>query len=252
MFYGLYLSGQGAQIQMVRQDVVANNLANASTTGFKRELLLAQAHPPFDAEQGNRTWLPGNLDNLPGGVSSGGTATDFTQGELTRTQAPLDLAFQGKGFLKVSNGKETYLTRNGQLAVNPQNQLVTRDQGYLVLGADGAALAGIDPSLPIDIGPDGIVRQGADGEIGKLAVVEPQNYSDLTKIGKNMFTASGRTLPASPETQVKQGYLEESGVRPVASMMELIESSRTLEANVNMIKTQDDSLDRLLQSLPRK
>ncbi|HEY2249659.1 MAG TPA: flagellar hook basal-body protein [Planctomycetaceae bacterium] len=251
MIYGLYLSGQGAQMQMIRQDVVANNLANASTTAFKRELLIAQAHPPFDSQHGNRTWLPGNLDNLPGGVSSGGTSTDFSQGELQRTQGSFDLAIQGKGFLKVANGKEVYLTRNGQLSVGPQNQLVTRDQGYPVLSTEGAPFAGLDPALPIDVHPDGSVMQGVNS-VGKLALVEPQNYSDLTKVGKNMFSTSGRTAPASPETQVKQGYLEDSGVRPVTSMMELIESSRTLEANVNMIKTQDDSLDRLLQSLPRK
>jgi flagellar basal body rod protein FlgG len=251
MIYGLYLSGQGAQIQMVRQDVVANNLANASTTAFKREMLTAQAHSPFDAAQGNRTWLPGNLDNLPGGVSPGGTTTDFSQGDLTRTESPFDVAIQGKGFLKVANGKETYLTRSGQLAVGQQNQLVTRDQGYTVLSATGTPLVGFDQKLPVDVLSDGTVAQG-DNQIGKLALVEPQKYTELTKIGKNMFTTSGRTLPASAETEVKQGYLEDSGVRPVSSMMELIESSRTLEANVNMIKTQDDSLDRLLQSLPRK
>jgi flagellar basal-body rod protein FlgF len=251
MIYGLYLSGQGAQIQTIRQDVVANNLANASTTGFKRELLTAQAHLPFDSEHGSRTWLAGNLDNLPGGVTPGGTATDFSQGDLTRTQGAFDLAIQGKGFLKVANGKETYLTRNGQLAIGSKNQLVTRDQGYPVLNTAGSPMAGLDPNLSIEVRPDGMVLQG-DAEVGRLAIVEPQKYTDLTKVGRNMFTASGRVTPASPETQVKQGYLEDSGVRPVASMMELIESSRTLEANVNMIKTQDDSLDRLLQSLPRK
>ena len=251
MIYGLYLSGQGAQIQMVRQDVVANNLANASTTAFKRELLTAQAHSPFDSEHGTRTWLAGNLDNLPGGVSPAGTSTDFSQGDLTRTQGAFDLAIQGKGFLKVANGKETYLTRNGQLTIGPQNQLVTRDQGYTVLNAAGSPLAGLDPALPIEVQSDGMVVQG-DSEVGRLALVEPQKYAELTKAGRNMFTSSGRLSPASPETQVKQGYLEDSGVRPVASMMELIESSRTLEANVNMIKSQDESLDRLLQSLPRK
>lgn len=251
MIYGLYLSGQGAQIQTVRQDVIANNLANASTNAFKRELLTAQAHSPFDSEHGSRTWLAGNLDNLPGGVSPGGTTTDFTQGELTRTGGAFDLGLQGNGFLKVLNGKEPYLTRNGQLSIGPQNQLVTREHGYTVLNTAGQPVAGLDPEGSFEVRPDGTVVQG-DTEFGKLAIVEPQKYADLTKIGRNMFTASGRLSPASLETMVKQGYLEESGVRPVGSMMELIESSRTLEANVNMIKTQDDSLDRLLQSLPRK
>ena len=251
MIYGLYLSAQGAQIQTVRQDIVANNLANASTTAFKRELLTAQAHQPFDLVHGMRTWMEGNLDNLPGGVTPGGTTTDFSQGGLTHTQGAFDVAIQGKGFLKLANGKETYLTRNGQLTIGPKGELLTRDQGYTVLSAAGSPLAGLDPELPIEVRPDGMVVQGGN-EVGRLALVEPQKYTDLTKIGRNLFTAAGRLSPASPETQVKQGYLEDSGVGPVASMMELIESSRTVEANINMIKTQDDSLDRLLQSLPRK
>jgi len=251
MIQGLYLSGQGAQIQTLRQDVIANNLANASTTAFKRELFLAQAHAPYDVEQGRRTWLPGNLDNMPGGVSPAGTSTDFTQGELTHTGAAFDVAFQGQGFLKVSNGKETFLTRDGQLEISAQNQLVTRDLGYPVLGINGQPISQLNPDLAIDVHPDGLVMQG-DTEVGRLALVEPQKYTDLTKTGRNLYGVSGRLTPAKPETQLKQGYVENSGVKPVASMMELIESSRALEANVNLIKYQDDSLDRLLSSLPRK
>src|SRR5258708_27594663 len=109
MIQGLYLSGQGAQIQTLRQDVIANNLANASTTAFKRELFMAQAHAPYDVEQGRPTWLPGNLDNLPGGVTPAGTSTDFAQGEPTHTNGAFDLAMQGKGFLKVTNRQESFL-----------------------------------------------------------------------------------------------------------------------------------------------
>jgi flagellar basal body rod protein FlgG len=251
MIHGLYLSGQGAQIQTLRQDVIANNLANASTTAFKRELFMAQAHAPYDVEQGRPTWLPGNLDNLPGGVTPAGTSTDFAQGELTHTSNAFDLALQGQGFLQVANGKEKFLTRDGQFEINAQNQLVTRDLGYPVLTITGAPIINLDPAIPIEVQPDGSVFQG-DTDVGKLAVVEPQKYGDLTKVGRNLYTTTGRLTPAKPETLVKQGYVENSGVKPVASMMELIESSRALEANVNLIKYQDESLDRLLSSLPRK
>jgi flagellar basal-body rod protein FlgF/flagellar basal-body rod protein FlgG len=91
-----------------------------------------------------------------------------------------------------------------------------------------------------------------DTEIGRLGLVEPQSYAELTKAGKNVYACSGKVKPAGPETAVKQGYLENSGVQPVTGMMELIESSRVMEANVNMIHFQDDSLARLLGSLPRK
>ncbi|HLJ12170.1 MAG TPA: flagellar hook basal-body protein [Planctomycetaceae bacterium] len=250
MIYGLYLSGQGAQIQSLRQEVVANNLSNAATTSFKRDLVLAQSHVPYDVEQGKPTWLPGNLHQLTGGVTAAGVATDFTQAELTHTNAPLDLAIQGKGFLRVADGKKTLLTRDGQLAVGPQDQLVTRDGGLPVLNTAGQPMFA-DPRQSFEVHADGTVMQG-DTEVGKLAVVEPQSYSGLEKAGKNLYSTTAKLAPAGPATEIKQGYIEASGVRPVASMMELIESSRALEANVNMIHYQDDSLSRLLDSLPRK
>ena len=251
MIYGLYLSGQGAQVQSARQDVVANNLANTSTNSFKRDLATAQAHLPYDAQMGRPTWLPGRLDNMPGGVTPGETVTDFTQGSLTQTKAVFDSALQGKGFLHVTDGRQKYLTRDGQLAVNQNNQLVTREHGFQVLNTAGGPIGGIDPNNPIEIRGDGTVMQG-DTEMGRMSIIEPQRYSDLTKFGKNLYTTTGTSKSAPAETELKQGYLEASGIQPVTSMMELIESSRTLEANVNMIHTQDESLDRLLQSLPRK
>src|SRR5690242_9194235 len=110
MIYGLYLSAQGAQIQTLRQAVVSNNLANAATTGFKRDLVTAQAHLAYDAEHGRPTWTAGNLHEMPGGVTPGDGATDFTQGPLKQTKGNFDIALQGKGFLRVTDGKKTFLT----------------------------------------------------------------------------------------------------------------------------------------------
>src|SRR5262245_6484471 len=77
MIYGLYLSAQGAQIQTLRQAVVSNNIANAATTSFKRDLVTAQAHLPYDAEHGKPTWIQGNLYDMPGGVTPGNSVTDY-------------------------------------------------------------------------------------------------------------------------------------------------------------------------------
>lgn len=251
MIYGLYLSGQGVQVQSARQDVVANNLANASTNSFKRDLATAQAHQAYDVRQGRPTWLPGNLADMPGGVTSGETVTDFSQGALNKTGSIYDLALFGKGFLHVADGKQKYLTRDGQVAVNQNGQLVTQEHGFSVLSAAGSAIGGINPELPIEVLPDGSVLQG-DTELGKIAILDPQRPSDLSKAGRNLYTTTGKTKPSSADTLLRQGHVEGSGVQPITSMMELIESSRTLEANVNMIHTQDESLDKLLQSLPRK
>ena len=96
-----------------------------------------------------------------------------------------------------------------------------------------------------------MVMQG-ETEIGKLALVEPKSTAELTKAGGNMYSTSGKLTPTKNETEIKQGFLENSGVEPVIGIMELIESSRGLEANVNMIHFQDDALSKLLDSLPRK
>jgi len=251
MIYGLYLSAQGAQIQSLRQEVVSNNLANASTTSFKRDLVTAQSNLPYDSEQGKPTWIYGNLNEMPGGVTVNDVATDFTQGNLKQTKGNFDLALQGKGFLRATDGKKTYLTRDGELELGPQNHLVTRHGGLTLMNSVGQPMNAVDPLLPIEVHPDGTVMQG-DTEVGKLALVEPQSKGELTKVGGNLYTTSAKLAPVKSEIEVKQGYLEESGVQPVTSMMELIESSRALEANVNMIHFQDDSLSRLLDSLPRK
>jgi flagellar basal body rod protein FlgG len=251
MIYGLYLSAQGAQVQSLRQQVVANNVANSSTTSFKRDLLRAQAHLPFDAEAKRSHSLAGNLAALPGGVTSAGTATDFSQGTLMRTGAPLDLALAGGGFLQVSDGKRTFLTRDGRLAVNSQNQLVMRDSGQAVLSADGAPISGIDPALPVEVRTDGSVAQQGT-VLARLALVEPASYDQIQKAGNNLYTTTSKLKPADPQTQVKQGHLENSGASPITGMMELIESARAFEANVNMIRNQDETLSRLLASMPRR
>lgn len=251
MIYGLYLSAQGAQVQSLRQEVVSNNLANAATTSFKRNLVTAQSNRPYDSEQGRPTSIYGKLNEMPGGVSVNEVATDFTQGTLKQTKGTFDLALQGKGFLRATDGKKSYLTRDGELELGPQNQLVTRHGGLTLMNSVGQPMNAVDPLLPIEVQPDGMVMQG-DTEIGRLAIVEPHSNAELTKIGRNLYTTSGKLTPAKPDTEVKQGFLEESGVQPITSMMELIESARALEANVNMIHYQDDSLSRLLGSLPRK
>lgn len=250
MIYGLYLSAQGAQIQSLRQEVVANNLANASTNAFKRDLLRVQAHHPFDRVQGSLGNGSEAFRQMPGGTTVANAVTDFSQGQFTETRSALDAALIGKGFFQVQDGKRTLLTRDGRFDINAQGQLITRDRGQLVINTDGTPIAGIDQTLPLDIRVDGTVQQG-DTELGRLAIVVPAADNELQKVGHNMYAASGKLLPADG-IQVKQGSLENSGVNPMQGMMELIESSRALESNINMIRQQDEALSRLLQSIPRK
>ena len=251
MILGLYQSALGAKVQSTRQDVLSNNLANASTNSFKRDLLRVQAHPSFDEAQGTGTYSPQRLDKIAGGSLPSSVVTDFRMGPLTPTQAPFDAALSGPGFFQVSDGKRNYLTRDGQFSLNSQGHLVTREQGLAVLGPGGTPITGINPLEPIDIRSDGLISQNGV-EIGRLNIVQPASPQQLTKQGRNLYSNVGPLAPVSPDTQVRQGYLEASGTQPITEMMELIEAARGFEANINMIKHQDESLERLLQSAARR
>lgn len=252
MIYGLYLSAQGAEVQTARQEVMANNLANASTTGFKRDLLRFQSHRPFDARNGNSGEIPPAFAAMPGGVTVHEATTDYSPGTLNATGGKFDVALSGKGFFKVSDGKRTYLTRDGQFSVNSRGDLVTRGHGYQVLGPGNGPITGIIGTDEVKIDVDGNIRQG-DDTFGPIQVVEPDNPRELHKTGNNLFVATGKLRPVSSDVApVQQGFLEGSSVNPINEMMQLIETARAFEANINMIKHQDEALGRLLSSLPRK
>lgn len=250
MLYGLYLSAQGAEVQSVRQDVMSHNMANASTPSFKRSLVLAQAHATYDVQNGNPVNPPGDVNNHTGGVSVMEIATDYSQGGFQQTGGKFDLALAGPGFMKVSGDGEPYLTRDGRLDMNLQGQLVLRETGQPVLGVNGSPIL-LDPAgLPPSVSSDGLVQQGANlmGRIGFYSVPNPR---ELQRVGDNLYVPTGKEVPTN-STAVKQGFLEGSGTRPVIEMLEMIESSRMFEANVNMIRIQDESMGKLIESLPRR
>jgi flagellar basal body rod protein FlgG len=252
MLYGLYHSAQGIQAQSFRVDVVANNVANASTSGFKREFALFQSHRAYDVENGIGSEPPGNQYALSGGVSQAQTATDFSAGPMIRTGSAYDVALAGHGFLQVTDGQQNYLTRNGQFTVTHNGDLIAQGSGMRVLSTKGTPISIPSEATRIDIADDGSLNatnaDGAQTQVGRLALVQPASEQQLQKIGNSLYRASGDVSPANSDLQVKQGYLEGSGVSPVNEMVEMIQASRAVEANVNMIKFQDDSLDRLLQS----
>ncbi len=255
MIYGLHLSAQGAQAQSLRLDVVANNLANAQTGGFKRDLAIFQAHHPHDVEEGVPPEGPEHFEEATGGVSLAGVLTDFSNGPLTATGGTYDVALAGPGFFRVGDGEGELLTRNGRLTIDPTGQLVTQESGRPVLADDGTPIVFPPIMDDVEITSDGSVFTITDGirnRIARLGLARPESLDGLQKVGQTFFRTGGEILPAGPEARVMHGYIEGSGVQSIQEMMTMIDASRAFESNVTMMKFQDDALGRLLQSLPRR
>lgn len=220
--------GLSRQMTLRRElDVVANNIANANTTGFKVEDLIVKTDEAKPAKT-----LDGS--SAVKFVLDSGVARDFTQGAMTKTGGDFDLAIEGKGFFRVQTASGDRYTRDGRFTTNPQGQLTTQS-GNLVLD-DGGGPLNIDPTLgPVNIGKDGTVSQGAV-RVGKIAVVRPDNLASMAKDGDNLYrNTTNTTLQAAPDAFVHQGMLEASNVQPVIEITKLIEVQRAYEGIAKMM-----------------
>jgi flagellar basal-body rod protein FlgF/flagellar basal-body rod protein FlgG len=171
---------------------------------------------------------------------------------LKRTGLPTDMAIQGEGFFLVEKDGERFLTRAGNFLVNARGELVTQygQEQFAVLTDAGTPVV-IDPGAgPWEVTPSGTVRQA--GSLQNLAIVLPASMGDLARAGENVFKPLAEPVPVAPTNRsVVGGYLEMSGVQPTTEMMELIETSRAVEANLNMMQTQDEMLSGLVNRLMR-
>ena len=244
MPYGLYISAEGAQAQSLRMEVIANNLANANTPGFKKELAVFQSRLAQAAQHGLVPPGMGAIEDLGGGVDSMATVTDFAPGPIKPTDMPSDMAIEGDGFFVVRHQGKDLLTRAGNFMLTPTGMLVTQN-GDPVISTDGTPVV-IDPTRgPWTVTPDGAVAQA--GEKIYLSLVRPRSYGDLMKTEGNLFAPLAPTVAVPvTERQVLSRYLEQSGVESVSQMTDMIETSRAFEANVNMIRSQDTILGELV------
>jgi len=249
MPYGLYLSAEGANAQAKRLEILANNMANVDTVGFKRQLALVQARYAEAIEQGLLEPGTGAIEDQGGGVYVRQTQTDYSPGPLKHTQGRTDLAVEGDGFFVVAKGDESFLTRAGNFRFDADGRLVTQ-QGHAVLSDSGSPVA-INPADPSwQWTTEGAIRQA--GAVQNLAMVAPGSLGDLVPVGENLFRPLAEPEPlATDQRRVAVGYLEGSGVQPTVEMTQLIEASRAFEANVNMLKTQDEMLGGLVNRVLR-
>lgn len=249
MPYGLYISADGAQAQSKRLDVIANNLANVDTVGFKRALAVIQARYAEAISRGEEPPDTGAIEDVGGGTLLRQTLTNFSQGPLKHTGIASDMAIDGDGFFTVLKDEEPFLTRAGNFRLNAQGELITQ-QGYPVLSDSNTPIV-IDPANgPWMLTPSGTIQQR--GAQQSLAIVRPQSLGDLVRVGENLFRPLDTPEPVpAAERRVAGGYLEMSGVEPTTEMVSLIDASRAVEANLNMMRTQDQMLSGLVNRVMR-
>ena len=247
MIYGLYQSAAGMLVNEYRQDVIANNLANAETVGFKRELATFAERMPA-SEAGMRQGPSNELLNpLTGGVWLSRTHTDYSEGSMVRTENPLDVALAGSGFLRVMANGEEQLTRDGRMLMDTTGRLVSVTDGADVLSITGQPIRLNPRGGEIAIDEDGRIQQ--DGHtVARLGVVDVDNYNALRKTGAGRFSAEGTTLTESP-AKVMAEYTEHSGVEPIRELVAMIEASRAYSFNGQMVSLQDQAASRLISTV---
>lgn len=238
MPYGMYISAEGAAAQSERLSVIANNLANADTAGFKQDVASFQARFAEAIQQGRAQAHSRSINDIGGGVKIIDVQTDFSNGALKHTGKDFDLAINGDGFFHVlgDDGKQ-YLTRAGDFVLDSQGRLVTQNGHRAVLDQGGSEIV-MSRSLPWSISNDGFISQA--GTTFALGMSRPDSLDELVKIGNNMYEPLGGVKPLElDERNVRQGFLEMSGANPVRQMMAMIETTRAFEANTRMIQNQD-------------
>jgi flagellar basal-body rod protein FlgF len=240
MLKGIYRAASGMIPQIKKQEIAANNIANASTPGFKKDQVFLQ-----QLDAATKATLPRKSDWQTPMIDQ--VYTDYSPGSLDQTGNSFDVAIEGKGFFVTESptGEMRFYTRNGNFSRDTDGFLVT-SEGNRVLGDGG----------PINVG-DGQATINGEGSItvnneivGKLQVVEFPEDKVLTKTGESGFVAPQNVAP-SPSTKfsVQQGYLERSNINIIKEMVDMIMTLRNFETGSKSIQMQDNSLDALFNQV---
>jgi flagellar basal-body rod protein FlgG len=259
MFSSLWIAKTGLDAQQTEMDVISNNLANASTTGFKTSRasfqdLMYQNEGQPGAQTTEQTQAPSGL-LLGTGVKVVGSEKLFTQGAVTQTGNSLDVAVNGNGFLQVSlpDGTVAY-TRDGSLHEDSTGQIVTADGYPLVPSITLPANVNT-----VTIGTDGTVSATSNGsttatQVGVVQLANFVNPAGLEAMGQNLYLeteSSGTAQTGQPGVNgmgtLAQGSLESSNTNVVEEMVNMIQAQRTYEMNSKSISAVDDMLSFVIQ-----
>lgn len=256
----LDIGATGMMAQQLNVDVISNNIANMTTTGYKKQraafqdLIYQNINRPGSTSSDSGTTLPSGLQ-VGLGVKTGAVYRMHSQGAVQITQNELDLAILGRGFFQVDlPDGDTVYTRDGTFQINENGELVTV-QGYTVV----PAITVPNNATNIDINPEGEVLATIQGQttvqnLGQLQMADFVNPAGLEAIGNNYYLeteASGSSVTGTANQDqfgsIEQGALEQSNVDVVAEITSLIAAQRAYEMNSNVISTSDEMLQAVSQ-----
>lgn len=246
----MFLVGLSRQITLHRQmDVVANNIANINTVGFKAERTLFEEYLSPTAHEDNFA----GRDRRVSFVQDRATMHDFSSGPVEPTKNPLDVAIDGDAFLAVQTPAGERYTRDGSLQINNQGQLVT-SAGYPVLGNNGPIVFQ-QTDHDINISQDGTVTvlEGTnriDSVRSKIRMVQFASPQQLVKSGGNLYAATpGVTAQPSTTAKLNQGFIEKSNVSSVLEMTRMVDVTRAYTELSNMLNSQADARKSAIEKL---
>lgn len=263
MVKGLYTAHTGMVNEMKRLDILANNLANADTTAYKKEGTTSRTFADemsLRIKDSSNMGIPKKLGDITYGVHLGQVYTDYSTGNFKVTDNTTDFAIEGNGFFAVAftdkqGNTSVKYTRDGAFTVNKEGYLVTKDGDY-VLNATGAMNGDpgqnnyirLDPNAAITVNKLGYVMQN-NQIVGTIGMVDVDNYDYLEKYGENLYNLLPGGNWIATDANIEQGTLETSNVNVVNEMVNMITIQRAYEAGQKVITSIDGTLDRAVNNV---
>lgn len=251
MIRGLYIGASGMVAESLRTDVISNNLANANTAGYKKDIAVNKDFASILISRVNDGANTPVIGSLGLGTVLDEIATVHASGTMRMTGNDFDMGIDGKGFFTVETPQGERYTRNGTFTQNVQGELIT-NEGYPVLGLNGSKIK-IPQGKKLVVGSDGSLKVD-DQTIGTMKIVEFADEKQLLKEGSSLYSVSpgpngAATTGTTATGSVRQGYLEMSNVNIVAEMVNLITNYRAYEINGKVIQSHDQMIGKAVNDV---
>ena len=246
MIRGIYASAAGMVAETLRNDTIANNLANANTAGYKKDIAITQDFASMLIQRINDGPQAPAIGRLGAGSLVNEVATIHTSGIMKPTGNALDAAIEGRGYFTVETPNGLRYTRNGSFSRNAQGELVN-GEGHRVLGQNGPIRM---EGAAVAIAEDGRVQ--VDGiDVDRLRIADFADERRLVKEGASLMAAPEGLQPQPADGLVRQGVLELSNVNIVAEMVDMISGYRAYEVNAKVVQAHDQLLDKAVNEVGR-